>query len=74
MDTAWMFGYRFRDMLENVKLVMEFGDAGFFDLQTNLFFNKDISSQPHSRGSAVAKLVDDLVSIAVQQVINMNRM
>lgn len=60
-----MAGFNFSDILENVKLVVECGDAGFFDLQSNVFAMDSVSSQPHSRGSPVTKLVKDCVSIAV---------
>lgn len=60
-------------MFENVKLVVEFGDACFFDLQSNVFSKMSVSSQPHGRGGPITKLVKDFVSIAVQPpVINMN--
>lgn len=69
-----MIGFEFRDTFENVRLVVKFGDACFFDLESNVFLKNSISSQPYGRGSAVAKLVNDFVSIAVQPVISMSRM
>lgn len=74
VDTACMVGFEFRDMFESVKLVVEFGDACLLDLQSNIFLKNSISSQPYGRGIAEAKLVNDFVSIAVQPVIDMNRM
>lgn len=49
-------------MFENFQLVVEFRDAGFFDLQGNVFLKNSTSNQPHGRRGAVAKLVNDFVS------------
>lgn len=42
VDTAWMVEFELRDMFESFKLVVEFRDACFFDLQSNVFLKNSI--------------------------------
>ena len=61
VNPARMVGCGSREMVENVSLVVEFGEIGFFDLHSNIFAKTAISGEPHGRRSALAKLVDDLL-------------
>lgn len=54
-----------REMGEEYLPRCVFGDIGFFYFHCNIFAKTAISSQPYGRRSAVAKLVNDLVSTAV---------
>ena len=49
VGTAWMVGVEFGDMVENIELVVEFGDADFFDLHSNVFLKNFVSRQPYGR-------------------------
>lgn len=73
VDTVWMVWFGFGDMFKSVKLVVEFGDTRFLDLSSNVFLMNSILSQPYGWGIAQAKLVNDFESIAIQHVINMNK-
>lgn len=42
VDTAWMVEFELRDMFESVKLVVEFSDACFLDLQSNVFLKNSV--------------------------------